>query len=110
MRSTKKITRGQLKLEMSWARGLMVLVNFELRFLSYLPNTNHRPKNGLLTCSHWPFFIVGIAYLLSGNRKKIDWRLVGIGLVFQLVIGLAIAKVGFVRVVFEFISDKFVTL
>lgn len=54
-------------------------------------------------------FIVGIAYLLSGNRKKIDWRLVGIGLLFQLVIGLAIAKVGFVRVVFEFISDKFVT-
>ncbi|MFN7604049.1 MAG: NupC/NupG family nucleoside CNT transporter [Bacteroidota bacterium] len=53
-------------------------------------------------------FIVGIAYLLSGNRKKIDWRLVGIGILFQLVIGLAIAKVGFVRVVFEFISDKFV--
>jgi concentrative nucleoside transporter, CNT family len=54
-------------------------------------------------------FIVGIAYLLSGNRKKIDWRLVGIGLMFQIIIGLAIAKVGFVRVVFEFISDKFVT-
>lgn len=54
-------------------------------------------------------FIVGIAYLLSGNRKKIDWRLVGIGILFQLVIGLAIAKVGFVRVVFESISDKFVT-
>ncbi|MBS1553709.1 MAG: NupC/NupG family nucleoside CNT transporter [Bacteroidetes bacterium] len=54
-------------------------------------------------------FIVGIAYLLSGNRKKIDLRLVGIGILFQLVIGLAIAKVGFVRVVFEFISDKFVT-
>lgn len=54
-------------------------------------------------------FIVAIAYLLSGNRKKIDWRLVGIGILFQLMIGLAIAKVGFVRVVFEFISDKFVT-
>jgi CNT family concentrative nucleoside transporter len=54
-------------------------------------------------------FIVAIAYLLSGNRKKIDWRLVGIGMLFQIVIGLAIAKVGFVRVVFEFISDKFVT-
>jgi CNT family concentrative nucleoside transporter len=54
-------------------------------------------------------FIVAIAYLLSGNRKKIDWKLVGIGMLFQIVIGLAIAKVGFVRVVFEFISDKFVT-
>ncbi|MFM7428941.1 MAG: NupC/NupG family nucleoside CNT transporter [Flammeovirgaceae bacterium] len=54
-------------------------------------------------------FIVAIAYLLSGNRKKIGWKLVGIGMLFQIVIGLAIAKVGFVRVVFEFISDKFVT-
>jgi concentrative nucleoside transporter, CNT family len=54
-------------------------------------------------------FIVGIAFLLSGNRKKIDWRLVGIGLLFQIVIGLAIAKVGFVRYGFEFISGKFVT-
>jgi concentrative nucleoside transporter, CNT family len=54
-------------------------------------------------------FIVGIAFLLSGNRKKIDWRLVGIGLLFQIIIGLGIAKVGFVRYVFEFISDKFVT-
>jgi concentrative nucleoside transporter, CNT family len=54
-------------------------------------------------------FIVGIAFLLSGSRKKIDWRLVGIGLLFQIIIGLGIAKVGFVRYVFEFISDKFVT-
>jgi concentrative nucleoside transporter, CNT family len=54
-------------------------------------------------------FIVGIAFLISGNRKKIDWRLVVIGMLFQIIIGLAIAKVGFVRYVFEFISDKFVT-
>jgi CNT family concentrative nucleoside transporter len=54
-------------------------------------------------------FIVAIAYLLSGNRKKVDWRLVGIGILFQILIGLAIAKVGFVRVMFEFVSDKFVT-
>ena len=53
-------------------------------------------------------FIVGVAFLLSGNRKKIDWRLVGIGMLLQIIIGLAIAKVGFVRFVFEFISEKFV--
>ncbi len=53
-------------------------------------------------------FIVGVAFLLSGNRKKIDWRLVAIGLVIQIVIGLLIAKVGFVRIGFEFVSEKFV--
>ncbi len=53
-------------------------------------------------------FIVGVAYLLSGNRKRIDWRLVAIGLVLQIIIGLLIAKVGFVRLGFEFVSEKFV--
>jgi CNT family concentrative nucleoside transporter len=53
-------------------------------------------------------FIVGVAYLLSINRKKIDWRLVAIGLFIQIVIGLLIAKVGFVRGGFEFVSEKFV--
>ncbi len=53
-------------------------------------------------------FIIGVAYLLSGNKRKIDWRLVVIGLTLQIVIGLAIAKVGFVRYIFEFVSEKFV--
>lgn len=53
-------------------------------------------------------FLIGVAFLLSGNRKKIDWRLVAIGISLQILIGLAIAKVGFVRYVFEFASEKFV--
>lgn len=53
-------------------------------------------------------FIIGVAFLLSGNKRKIDWRLVAIGLTLQIIIGLAIAKVGFVRYMFEFVSEKFV--
>jgi concentrative nucleoside transporter, CNT family len=53
-------------------------------------------------------FLIGVAFLLSGNRRKINWRLVAIGIALQIVIGLAIAKVGFVRYVFEFASEKFV--
>ncbi|MEK6781852.1 MAG: nucleoside transporter C-terminal domain-containing protein [Bacteroidota bacterium] len=53
-------------------------------------------------------FIVCVAYLLSGNRRKIDWRLVGVGIIIQIGIGLLIAKVVFVRGGFEFISEKFV--
>ena len=54
-------------------------------------------------------FLVGIAYLLSGNRKKIDWRLVVTGMCIQLVIGLFIAKVEFVEVIFAWVSRQFVT-
>ena len=53
-------------------------------------------------------FIIGVAYLLSGNRRAVDWRLVGVGLLFQIIIGLSIAKIGFVRGGFEFVSEKFV--
>jgi len=53
-------------------------------------------------------FIIAVAWLLSTNRKAISWRLVGIGLLFQIIIGLSIAKIGFVRTGFEFVSEKFV--
>ncbi len=52
--------------------------------------------------------IVGLAYLLSGNRKSIDWRLVAVGILLQIIIGVIIAKVEFAQQAFSFVSDKFV--
>ncbi len=54
-------------------------------------------------------FIIGVAYLLSGNRRAIDWRLVFIGVLIQLTFGLIIGKVQFAQNVFIYISEKFVT-
>jgi len=53
-------------------------------------------------------FIVAVAYLLSGNRKAVDWRLVLIGIVIQLTFGLIIGKVEFAQKAFVFVSEKFV--
>jgi CNT family concentrative nucleoside transporter len=55
-------------------------------------------------------FLVGIAFLLSSNRKKIDWKLVISGIVLQLVFAVAVLRVNFVRNVFEFISRFFVVV
>lgn len=52
--------------------------------------------------------IVGIAFLFSSNRKRIDWRLVLIGIGLQLVFGLMITKVPFVATAFSVLSDGFV--
>ncbi len=52
--------------------------------------------------------IVFIAWLLSANRKRIDWRLVATGLVLQLVIAVLVLKVPFVRDGFETIGSGFV--
>ncbi|MBY0433552.1 MAG: NupC/NupG family nucleoside CNT transporter [Cyclobacteriaceae bacterium] len=53
-------------------------------------------------------FIVAIAYGLSGNRKKVDWKLVAIGIAIQIIFGLLIGKVEEARLVFKYVGDKFV--
>ncbi|WP_432412723.1 NupC/NupG family nucleoside CNT transporter [Rasiella sp. SM2506] len=54
-------------------------------------------------------FLLLVCYLLSSNRRKIDWRLVGTGLALQIIFALLVLKVPFVAGVFDWISDKVVT-
>lgn len=49
--------------------------------------------------------IIGIAYLLSDNKKKINWRLVATGFGLQIVFALLILKVPFGRIFFEKVSS-----
>lgn len=52
--------------------------------------------------------IVLIAFIFSSNKRKIDWRLVVIGISLQLVFGFLITKVEIVRAGFELLSQGFV--
>ncbi|WMN06670.1 nucleoside transporter C-terminal domain-containing protein [Marivirga arenosa] len=52
--------------------------------------------------------LVGFAWLFSVNKKKIDWRLVGTGLLLQIIFGLLITKVEFVELMFKKVSEAFV--
>lgn len=52
--------------------------------------------------------LLGIAYLLSSNKKAINWKLVGIGISLQIIFALLILKVPAGRGVFEYIGG-FVT-
>lgn len=54
-------------------------------------------------------FLLLVCFLLSSNRRKIDWRLVGTGLALQIVFALLVLKVPFVAGIFDWISDKVVT-
>lgn len=53
--------------------------------------------------------LVGIAFLFSRNKKAIDWRLVGVGILLQIIFALLITKIDFVAGAFDWISEKFVT-
>lgn len=52
--------------------------------------------------------LIFIAYLLSSYRNKIDWKLVGAGVLLQVVIAILVLKVPFIRSVFETIGSGFV--
>lgn len=48
-----------------------------------------------------------ICYLLSNNRKAINWRTVGIGISLQFILGLMILKVPGVRQLFDYAAQFF---
>lgn len=52
--------------------------------------------------------LVFVAFIFSSSRKKVDWRLVGIGISLQLIFGFLITKVPIVKAGFAFLSEGFV--
>lgn len=54
--------------------------------------------------------LLGIAWLFSGNRKAISWKIVGVGLTIQLLLAVGILYVPFVQAIFEFFGKIFITI
>ncbi|WP_291719984.1 NupC/NupG family nucleoside CNT transporter [Bernardetia sp.] len=52
--------------------------------------------------------LLGVAYAFSINRKAINWKLVGIGILLQVIFGVLITQVPQVASVFKSISEGFV--
>lgn len=53
-------------------------------------------------------FLFGICFLLSNNRRQINWKLVGFGFALQLAIALSIQYIPAVGSIFEFLANAFV--
>lgn len=73
------------------------------------------PSQGISFTSIWRgilgmISLVFIAFLFSSNRKAIDWKIVGIGLSFQLLIAIGVLKVAFIKNIFEFVGGLFVSV
>ncbi len=54
--------------------------------------------------------IILIAVLFSRNRRAIDWKVVGVGLLFEIAIAALILYVPFVQTFFELISRAFIKI
>jgi CNT family concentrative nucleoside transporter len=51
-----------------------------------------------------------VAFLFSSNKKAINWRTVGIGLAFQLIIAIGVLKISFIQGIFEGIGKVFISI
>jgi CNT family concentrative nucleoside transporter len=52
--------------------------------------------------------LIFIAFLFSSNRRAVNWKTVGIGLTFQLVIAIGVLKVPIIQKIFETIGKLFI--
>jgi CNT family concentrative nucleoside transporter len=51
--------------------------------------------------------LLGICYLISKNRKAIDWKMVGIGMALQIVLAFGMTQIDGIRSLFEWIVRFF---
>ncbi len=54
--------------------------------------------------------MLGIAWLLSSDRRRINWRLVAMGVVLQVIFGLLVLKTGLGRALFDAANAGFTRL
>jgi len=52
--------------------------------------------------------LILIAYIFSNNRKAISWKVVGYGLLMQVVLAIGVLQVPFIQIGFEFVGRMFV--
>ncbi len=82
---------------------------------SQAQNSELIKSQGLSITSVWKgilgmVVLILIAYILSNNRKAINWKTVGAGLSAQLIIAFGVLKVPFIQRIFEFVGSGFVEI
>lgn len=73
------------------------------------------PSQGFSVNSLWRGILgmvslIFIAFLFSSNRRGINWKTVGIGLSFQLIIAIGVLQVDFIKNIFESIGQVFINI
>ncbi len=66
--------------------------------------------NSLLRGALGMLVLLLIAFVLSKNRRAINWRTVGFGLLAQLVLAIGVLKVPFVQAAFEWVGSLFISI
>ncbi len=90
-------------------------VNFIKADQKVIPQKTLKPQAGfslmsLLRGLLGMLVLVFIAWIFSTDRKKVSWRVVGIGLGAQVLLAIGVLKVPFIQAIFEFVGKIFVKI
>ncbi len=55
-------------------------------------------------------FLIFISFLLSNNKKAINWKTASFGLLIQLILAIGVLKIGWVQSIFKFAGKIFVKI
>ncbi len=81
----------------------------ELQKATIIPNQG-LTTSGLIRGIVGMIALLAIAFLFSSNRKAINWKTVGLGLLSQLILAIGVLKVSFVKSAFEYVGNLFVLI
>jgi CNT family concentrative nucleoside transporter len=96
--SPAEMTSSHERTEVNKSNIIPVRKKFEFNFLNLI-----RGLMGILV-------LIFIAYLFSENRKAISWRIVGLGLLSQIILAIGILQVPFLQTFFEYGGKAFVKI
>ena len=82
----------------------------QLSFQKYIVPQNQISFSSILRGLGGMLVLLLTAWLFSTNRKRVNWSLVGKGLILQLLIAIAVLKIPFVERIFDSISKGFVVI
>ncbi len=55
-------------------------------------------------------FLIFISYILSSNKKSINWRTATFGLILQIILAIGILKISYIKVIFESAGKVFIKI
>ena len=91
-----------------------ILFAFVCNF-SFAQNQNIIPSQGFGYESFFRgllgiIFLIFTTYLLSNNKKAINWKTAGTGLLLQLILAIGVLKINWVKMIFESAGKVFVKI
>jgi CNT family concentrative nucleoside transporter len=94
---------------------LIFLIFLFIGNLSFAQNQDIIPSQGFGTESFLRgllgiSFLIFSSYLLSSNKKAINWKTAGFGLILQLVLAVGVLKVSWIKIIFESAGKIFVKI